>query len=46
MLIAPLISGRGGGKGGENSASSLSQMLINSFAKANNMSPNNKKLLQ
>jgi len=27
------------------SSSSLSQQLINSFAKANNMSPNNKKLL-
>ncbi len=28
------------------SSSSLSQQLINSFAKVNNMSPNNKKILQ
>lgn len=39
-MLAPLNKDSGP------SSSSLSQQLINNFAKANNMSPNNKKLLQ
>ena len=34
------------GRKNDSSSSSLSQQLINSLAKANNMSPSNKKLLQ
>jgi hypothetical protein len=43
-MIAPLASVRK--KEQAPSSSSLSQQLINSFAKVNNMSPNNKKILQ
>ena len=45
QMLAPLASVRRKEQQAP-SSSSLSQQLINSFAKVNNMSPNNKKILQ